>query len=427
MTSFAALGVIPALTEVLNKQGIKVATPVQEKAIPAIFKGRDVIAKSQTGTGKTLAYLLPLVQRIQTERDEVQALILTPTRELSKQVFDVLKPLASVRGVDAADVIGGRTIENQIQKLKRNPHVIIGTPGRLLDHIRRRTLNLSAVKMVILDEADQMLAAGFREDIEALVDQTPKKRQFILLSATMTEDTVRLARKYMTNPERIDVAEKETASTVEQRIYETTKEHKLPLLIRHLKEMNPFMSVVFCNTKDEAHRLAERLAEETDIVVEELHGDMSQGQRNQVIRRFEKMEIQVLVASDVAARGLDVEGITHVFNFGIPRNLEYYVHRIGRTGRAGTHGIAITYVTPEDGALLRRLEKSIHETITRYDEKGRIRRVRQARPKKKVVVPGMYKPTKKKEHKALGHRGRDMRKRVKKDKTQPQGRRGRRG
>ena len=427
MTSFAALGVIPALTEVLNKQGIKVATPVQEKAIPAIFKGRDVIAKSQTGTGKTLAYLLPLVQRIQTERDEVQALILTPTRELSKQVFDVLKPLASVRGVDAADVIGGRTIENQIQKLKRNPHVIIGTPGRLLDHIRRRTLNLSAVKMVILDEADQMLAAGFREDIEALVDQTPKKRQFILLSATMTEDTVRLARKYMTNPERIDVAEKETASTVEQRIYETTKEHKLPLLIRHLKEMNPFMSVVFCNTKDEAHRLAERLAEETDIVVEELHGDMSQGQRNQVIRRFEKMEIQVLVASDVAARGLDVEGITHVFNFGIPRNLEYYVHRIGRTGRVGTHGIAITYVTPEDGALLRRLEKSIHETITRYDEKGRIRRVRQARPKKKVVVPGMYKPTKKKEHKALGHRGRDMRKRVKKDKTQPQGRRGRRG
>lgn len=377
MTSFAALGVIPALTEVLNKQGIKVATPVQEKAIPAIFKGRDVIAKSQTGTGKTLAYLLPLVQRIQTERDEVQALILTPTRELSKQVFDVLKSLASVRGVDAADVIGGRTIENQIQKLKRNPHVIIGTPGRLLDHIRRRTLDLSAVKMVILDEADQMLAAGFREDIEALVDQTPKKRQFILLSATMTEDTVRLARKYMTNPERIDVAEKETASTVEQRIYETTKEHKLPLLIRHLKEMNPFMSVVFCNTKDEAHRLAERLAEETDIVVEELHGDMSQGQRNQVIRRFEKMEIQVLVASDVAARGLDVEGITHVFNFGIPRNLEYYVHRIGRTGRAGTHGIAITYVTPEDGALLRRLEKSIHETITRYDEKGRIRRVRQ--------------------------------------------------
>ena len=353
MTSFAALGVIPALTEVLNKQGIKVATPVQEKAIPAIFKGRDVIAKSQTGTGKTLAYLLPLVQRIQTERDEVQALILTPTRELSKQVFDVLKSLASVRGVDAADVIGGRTIENQIQKLKRNPHVIIGTPGRLLDHIRRRTLNLSAVKMVILDEADQMLAAGFREDIEALVDQTPKKRQFILLSATMTEDTVRLARKYMTNPERIDVAEKETASTVEQRIYETTKEHKLPLLIRHLKEMNPFMSVVFCNTKDEAHRLAERLAEETDIVVEELHGDMSQGQRNQVIRCFEKMEIQVLVASDVAARGLDVEGITHVFNFGIPRNLEYYVHRIGRTGRAGTHCLLYTSPSPRDGATSR--------------------------------------------------------------------------
>lgn len=416
MNAFKALGVIPELIEVLKKQGITTPTEVQESAIPSAFKGKDIIGKSQTGTGKTLAYLLPSVQRVDRDKETVQVLIMTPTRELAKQVFDVLKPLAEALGVDAADVIGGRTIENQIQKLKRDPHVIIGTPGRLLDHVRRHTLDLSQVKTVVLDEADQMLAAGFREDIEALIDQTMKNRQLLMFSATMPEVADRLARKYMTNPKRINVSDKETASTVEQRIYETTQQHKFPLLLKHLREMNPFMAVVFTNTREEAASLAERLAEETDLVIGEIHGDMSQGQRNQVIRDFEKMKIQVLVASDVAARGLDVEGITHVFNYGIPRNLEYYVHRIGRTGRAGTQGISITYVTPEDGELLRKLEKSINEKITRYDEKGRIRKVRPARTKKKVVTPGMYKPTKKKEHKALGHRGGNMRQRKKKEK-----------
>ncbi len=415
MGSFATLGITDNLIDILKKQGVIVPTPIQTQAIPEIFKGRDIIGKSQTGTGKTLAYLLPVLQRIHIEKTNVEVLILTPTRELSKQVFDVLKPFAEMQGIDAADVIGGRTIENQIQKLKRNPHVIIGTPGRLLDHVRRRTLDLSHVKFVILDEADQMLAAGFREDIETLIDETPKRRQLLLFSATMSEEAIRLGRKYMTNPYKIDVAEKETASTVEQRIYETTWEHKLPLLIRHIKEMQPFMSIVFCNTKEETQKLATRLAEEGDFIVAELHGDLSQGQRNQIIKRFEKMEIQVLVASDIAARGLDVDGVTHVFNFGIPNNIEYYVHRIGRTGRAGTTGISITYATPEDGNLLRKLEKSIHETITRYDEKGRIRRVRAGRTKKKVVTPGMYKPTKKKEHKALGHKGSDMRKKKKKE------------
>lgn len=182
---------------------------------------------------------------------------------------------------------------------------------------------------------------------------------------------------------------------MEQRVYETTKPRKFKLLVRHLTEMNPYMAVVFCNTREEAHEIAGKLQEETDFVVDEIHGDMSQGQRNQVIREFEKAKTQILVASDIAARGLDVEGITHVFNYDIPRNLEYYVHRIGRTGRAGTKGIAITYATPEDGSLLRKLEKSISETITRYDEKGNVRRVRQGKPKKKVVTPGMYKPTKK--------------------------------
>lgn len=425
MDTFFSLGLSRAITDCLAREGITTPTRIQLKAIPAALKGADVIGRSQTGTGKTLAYLLPLIHRIRPDDDGVQALIMTPTRELARQVFDVLRPFAETLGLDAVDVIGGRTIENQLRKLKRSPHFIIGTPGRLLDHIRRRAVDLTTVRTVVLDEADQMLAAGFREDIEAIIDETPKKRQVLLFSATMPDAAVRLARKYMKSPAVIDTAPKVTASTVEQRIYMTTEDHKFKLLLRHLKEMNPYMALVFCNTREEAHQIADRLAEATDLVVDELHGDMSQGQRNQVIRNFEKARIQVLVASDIAARGLDVEGVTHVFNYGIPRNLEYYVHRIGRTGRAGTKGMSITYATPEDGLLLRRLERSIEETLTRYNEKGEILRVRQAKPKRRVVTPGMYKPTKKKEHKALGHNGRNMRQRRKKDPSAPHGRRGR--
>lgn len=416
MNGFASLGLIPELTGLLKTMGIKKPTPIQEACIPSIFKGKDLIGQAQTGTGKTFAYLLPLLQRIDKEKDYTQVLIMTPTRELSRQVFDVSRPFALELGVDEADIIGGRTIENQLRKLKRDPHVIIGTPGRLLDHIRRKSLDLSNVQAVVLDEADQMLANGFREDIEALIDETPKKRQVLLFSATMPDDAKRLAKKYMTHPAIVNVAEKATASTVEQRIYETTATRKFKLLLKHLETLNPYMAVVFTNTREGAHELATKLAEETDLIVDEIHGDMSQSQRNQVIREFEKAKIQVLVASDIAARGLDVEGITHVFNYDIPRNLEYYVHRIGRTGRAGTKGMSITYATPEDGALLRKLERSIEETLTRYDEKGEVRRVRQGKTKKKVVVPGMYKPTKKKEHKALGHKGRNMRQKKKKEK-----------
>lgn len=425
MDTFFSLGLSRAITDCLAREGITTPTRIQLKAIPAALKGADVIGRSQTGTGKTLAYLLPLIHRIRPDDDGVQALIMTPTRELARQVFDVLRPFAEALGLDAVDVIGGRTIENQLRKLKRSPHFIIGTPGRLLDHIRRRAVDLTTVRTVVLDEADQMLAAGFREDIEAIIDETPKKRQVLLFSATMPDAAVRLARKYMKSSAVIDTAPKVTASTVEQRIYMTTEDHKFKLLLRHLKEMNPYMALVFCNTREEAHQIADRLTEATDLVVDELHGDMSQGQRNQVIRNFEKARIQVLVASDIAARGLDVEGVTHVFNYGIPRNLEYYVHRIGRTGRAGTKGLSITYATPEDGLLLRRLERSIEETLTRYNEKGEILRVRQAKPKRRVVTPGMYKPTKKKEHKALGHNGRNMRQRRKKDPSAPRGRRGR--
>ncbi|MFR3115276.1 MAG: DEAD/DEAH box helicase [Dialister sp.] len=416
MNAFMQLGITDTLAKLLYKNGIKTPTEIQRAAIPAIFKGRDIVGRSETGTGKTLAYLLPVMQRIRTDTENTQVLIMTPTRELAKQVFQVAGTFAKDMNIDVTDVIGGRTIENQIQKLKRDPHIVIGTPGRLLDHLKRRTLDISNAGVVVLDEADQMLAAGFREDIDALIDVMPKKKQVLLFSATMTEEAKKLSHKYMKSAFTIDVSEKAVASTVEQRVYETTKTRKLALLIRHLNSMNPYMALVFCNTREGAHELAGELQVNTDFVVDEIHGDMTQGQRNQVIREFAKAKIQILVASDIAARGIDVEGVTHVFNYDIPRNLEYYIHRIGRTGRAGTNGISITYATPEDGSILRRLEKSIRETITKYDEKGNIRHIKNKKTNKKVVVPGMYKPTKKKEHKALGHKGINMRKKRKKAK-----------
>lgn len=416
MNAFMQLGITDTLAKLLYKNGIKTPTEIQRAAIPAIFKGRDIVGRSETGTGKTLAYLLPVMQRIRTDTENTQVLIMTPTRELAKQVFQVAGTFAKDMNIDVTDVIGGRTIENQIQKLKRDPHIVIGTPGRLLDHLKRRTLDISNAGVVVLDEADQMLAAGFREDIDALIDVMPKKKQVLLFSATMTEEAKKLSHKYMKSAFTIDVSEKAVASTVEQRVYETTKTRKLALLIRHLNSMNPYMALVFCNTREGAHELAGELQVNTDFVVDEIHGDMTQGQRNQVIREFAKAKIQILVASDIAARGIDVEGVTHVFNYDIPRNLEYYIHRIGRTGRAGTNGISITYATPEDGSILRRLEKSIRETITKYDEKGNIRHIKNKKTNKKVVVPGMYKPTKKKEHKALGHKGINMRQKRKKAK-----------
>lgn len=412
MNAMMALGVDANLADALKKQGIVKPTPIQQAAIPSAFKGFDVIGQAETGTGKTLAYLLPSLQRVDIKKG-TQVLIMVPTRELARQIFDVLKPLAEVWGADAADLIGGRTIEGQLRKLKRNPNIIIGTPGRLLDHAGRGSLDLSETRTVVLDEADQMLAHGFRGEIEALIDKTPKKRQILMFSATMPEEARRLARKYMKKSRFVNTSRQATASTVEQRIYEVAPDHKFRLLVRQMKDWNPFMAVVFCNTREEARELAEKLRSAIDYPIDEIDGDMSQGQRNQVIRQFEKAKIQVLVASDLAARGLDVEGITHVFNWDIPRNLEYYVHRIGRTGRAGTKGMAVTYATPQDGELLRKLEHSINEKLLRYSEDGRLIRVRKARPQKRTVTPGMYKPTKKKEHKALGHRGRDMRKKRK--------------
>lgn len=419
MKTFQTLGVTPFISDLLHKQGIDEPTEIQAQSIPALFKGRDVLAQAQTGTGKTLAFLLPALQQIRTDLSREQVLIVAPTRELAKQIADVAETLAPALSVDVLSLIGGKTIENQLQKLHRHPHIIIGTPGRLLDHCHRNSLDLSNVKRVIVDEADQMLQAGFLEDIDMLISMTPKSRQLLFFSATIPDKIRNLAKKHMTNPLVLNVREGETIAleTIEQRIYMVSEEHKLDLLCRMLTDMNPYLAIVFCNTKERTSILASDLIAR-GFNIGELHGDMSQGRRTQVLRDFAKAKTQILVATDIAARGIDIEGITHVFSYDVPHDVDYYIHRIGRTGRAGSEGLAIMFATAADETWVRRIEHNIQATITKYAANGQVRvKAANTAPKRKKVFKdklpaSTYQATKSKRHKTL-HKGGDNRRRRK--------------
>lgn len=419
MKTFQTLGVTPFISDLLHKQGIDEPTEIQAQSIPALFKGRDVLAQAQTGTGKTLAFLLPALQQIRTDLSREQVLIVAPTRELAKQIADVAETLAPALSVDVLSLIGGKTIENQLQKLHRHPHIIIGTPGRLLDHCNRNSLDLSNVKRVIVDEADQMLQAGFLEDIDMLISMTPKSRQLLFFSATIPDKIRNLAKKHMTNPLVLNVREGETIAleTIEQRIYMVSEEHKLDLLCRMLTDMNPYLAIVFCNTKERTSILASDLIAR-GFNIGELHGDMSQGRRTQGLRDFAKAKTQILVATDIAARGIDIEGITHVFSYDVPHDVDYYIHRIGRTGRAGSEGLAIMFATAADETWVRRIEHNIQATITKYAANGQVRvKAANTAPKRKKVFKdklpaSTYQATKSKRHKTL-HKGGDNRRRRK--------------
>lgn len=419
MKTFQTLGVTPFISDLLHKQGIDEPTEIQAQSIPALFKGRDVLAQAQTGTGKTLAFLLPALQQIRTDLSREQVLIVAPTRELAKQIADVAETLAPALSVDVLSLIGGKTIENQLQKLHRHPHIIIGTPGRLLDHCNRNSLDLSNVKRVIVDEADQMLQAGFLEDIDMLISMTPKSRQLLFFSATIPDKIRNLAKKHMTNPLVLNVREGETIAleTIEQRIYMVSEEHKLDLLCRMLTDMNSYLAIVFCNTKERTSILASDLIAR-GFNIGELHGDMSQGRRTQVLRDFAKAKTQILVATDIAARGIDIEGITHVFIYDVPHDVDYYIHRIGRTGRAGSEGLAIMFATAADETWVRRIEHNIQATITKYAANGQVRvKAANTAPKRKKVFKdklpaSTYQATKSKRHKTL-HKGGDNRRRRK--------------
>ena len=363
MKSFKSLGVCDELISTLQKQGIKEPTPIQEQSIPIVFKGNDIIAKAQTGTGKTLAFLLPILQRIHTDVHQEQVLIIAPTRELIKQISDEAKVLGAVLDVDILPLIGGKTIESQLQQLGRRPHVILGTPGRLLDHAKRGSLHLDSIRRVVLDEADQMLHMGFLPDIENLIGQTDANRQLLLFSATIPDKIRNLAKAYMTKPVSATAEGKHiTLDSIDQRVYMMNPEDKTPRLIKMIQEDNPYLAIVFCNKREGAIRLSYELTA-AGLNIAEMHGDLTQGRRTQILRDFAKAKTQILVATDIAARGIDIEGITHVYNYDVPHDVDYYIHRIGRTGRAGNSGIAVTFATPADESWLRRIERAIQATL----------------------------------------------------------------
>lgn len=415
--NFQSLGISLQIAELLHKQGINEPTAVQAQAIPAVFKGRDMLAQAQTGTGKTFAFLLPSLQQVKPDIHMEQVLIVAPTRELAKQIANVAGTLAPLLQVDVLSLIGGKTIENQLQKLQRHPHIIIGTPGRLLDHCRRNSLDLSGVKRVIVDEADQMLQAGFLEDVDTLIGMTPKRRQILFFSATVPDKIKGLAKKHMRNPLVLNILEGKTIALeqIEQRIYMLSEERKFSKLCQMLRDMNPYLAIVFCNTKERTSQLAGKLIAE-GFNIGELHGDMSQGRRTQVLRDFAKAKTQILVATDIAARGIDIEGITHVFNYDVPHDVDYYIHRIGRTGRAGNEGISIMFAVPGDENWVRRIEHNIHATITKYTANGQVKVKASSQPPKKKkkfkdkLPASTYQTTKRKRHKTL-HKGGDNRRR----------------
>ena len=369
--NFTTLGIRPALTQLLSAQGITDPTPIQCNAIPLLLSKRDVVAKAQTGTGKTLAFLLPILEQIKTA-EYVQALIITPTRELSLQIAAVAKPLAAVCGLEVLSLHGGQALEPQRNRLKGKPQLIIGTPGRILDHARRRALSLSQITHLVLDEADQMLHMGFLAELEDILRQTPRMRQTMLFSATIPAKIRNLANQYMRKPQDVRIrTARITLDNIRQVIVETTPEKKVERLCTMIETMRPYLALVFCHTRERAQALTLKLAQ-LGLNVDELHGDLSQAKRQQVMKKFISAKLQILVATDIAARGIDIEGITHVFNYDIPHDADTYIHRIGRTGRAGEAGIAVTFVTADERGWLRKIEQGIEAKLEKHRPGGEV-------------------------------------------------------
>jgi ATP-dependent RNA helicase DeaD len=360
---FRSLGISKKLESILKQNGIIEPTPIQAQAIPALMTGKDVIAQAQTGTGKTLAFMLPIMESVNFNEDHVQALIITPTRELALQITDEAKKYAPSKSINILSAYGGQDVEQQIRKLKGAVHVVIGTPGRLLDHIGRKTVDFTKVRMLVLDEADRMLDMGFLKDVEQIMHQTPSKRQTMLFSATMPKEITSLISRYMKEPVWLKIQTKSiTLDEIKQIIIETTDRSKQEALCNAIEEYKPFMAIVFCRTKRRVSALNEAL-QGRGYSCDELHGDLTQAKREKVMKKFREVGMQLLIATDVAARGLDIEGVTHIFNYDIPEDAESYIHRIGRTGRAGQTGIAITFVTPKDRISLHLIEKGIGATL----------------------------------------------------------------
>jgi ATP-dependent RNA helicase DeaD len=365
MRTFEEFGLSERLLAAIKDVGYEAPTPIQSRTIPLLLAGRDVIGQAQTGTGKTAAFALPILQALAVERAQVQALVLTPTRELAIQVAEAIHTYAKrMGGVRVLPVYGGQPMSRQLQRLKSGIHVVVGTPGRLLDHLRRGTLTLTALKMAVLDEADEMLRMGFIEDVESILAQLPPGHQTALFSATMPREIRRIAQRHLRDPATVEITQPtRTVLAVEQRYVNVSERQKLETLSRILESEPTDRALVFVRTKTGAAELGERLVAR-GYAAEALHGDLSQAQRELVLRRLRGGQTEIAVATDVAARGLDVEGISHVINYDVPHDPDAYVHRIGRTARAGRGGTAILFVTPREQRMMREIERYTGQRLT---------------------------------------------------------------
>lgn len=362
--SFANMALKPSLLKVLSHLGYELPTAIQAQAIPLVLDGRDVLGQAQTGTGKTAAFALPILSNLDLKQKEPQVLVLTPTRELAIQVAEAFKSYASqIKSFHVLPVYGGQEYSTQIRALQRGVHVIVGTPGRVMDHMRRGNINLDRLKVLVLDEADEMLRMGFIDDVEWVLEQAPKNRQIALFSATMPNEIRQITRRYLRNPAEITVQVKSTtADTIRQRYWPVMGTHKLDALTRIL-EAEPFDAMlVFVRTKTATIEVAEKL-EARGYRAGALNGDIAQKNRERLVAQLKSGKLDILVATDVAARGLDVDRISHVINYDIPHDTEAYVHRIGRTGRAGREGDAILFVAPRERRMLKAIENATRKEI----------------------------------------------------------------
>jgi len=365
---FDQFGLSPEILRAVKEMGYQEPTDIQLQSIPLVLAGKDVIGHSQTGTGKTAAFGLPAVEMIDTEKSRaVQVLVLCPTRELAMQACDEMRKFAKYRhGISVAAVYGGEPIERQILQLKKGVNIVIGTPGRIMDHMRRRTLRFSDLKLLVLDEADEMLNMGFREDIETILQEVPKERQTVLFSATMPPAIMAITNQYQKDPQLVaTAASSRTLDTIEQIYYETPRGEKMSALCRVLQSHKPKLTMIFCNTKSMVDELCAYLNNH-GFMAEGLHGDMRQFSRTQVMERFKNHTTSILIATDVAARGIDVNNVDAVINYDMPQSSEYYIHRIGRTGRAGKAGLAITFISGNRQSYeFRDMQREIKTTITK--------------------------------------------------------------
>ncbi len=365
MKTFEEMNLEPMILKAVKRMGFEEATPIQEQTIPLALEGRDMIGRAQTGTGKTAAYGIPLIDKSTARSRRIQGLVITPTRELAIQVSEELNRIGQDKHIWALPVYGGQEMERQIRALRKGPQIIVATPGRLMDHMRRRSIGFPDLKVLVLDEADEMLNMGFKEDIEAILQEIPRERQTLLFSATMPPHIMNLAREFMNEPQTVHINPKEmTVAMIEQQYVELSESQKLNVLCRLLDIQEPALGIVFARTKRRVDEIAGALSSR-NYMAEGLHGDHSQNTRDAIMQKFKAGQIEILVATDVAARGLDINGVSHVYNFDIPQDSESYVHRIGRTGRAGGAGLATSFVTSREIGHLKYIEHMIKHQIKR--------------------------------------------------------------